>query len=227
MRGPALGHPAQTGCLCLPPPQPGQTGSGPPRQAEPPPPGPPRRSHPPDGSHLPSAGQAASRGGGRRQERGALAVAGGSACRRPRPSCPVRGPGAGPGDPRRGGRAPRPPGAPAAAPLNPAGPLSAATPPGRGRHVCKMGFSTRGGGPGPPIGLQLRPATGLRDRSSSLCPTQAESPPSFTPGTPTARDGWVGPHPGPGHPLVRKYVVFNLSFLVFKMGVRAEKSNLP
>lgn len=77
-------------------------------------------------------------------------------------------PGAGPGDPRRGGRAPRPPGLRGR--RAPESGWAATPPPDAGGTSVKWGSAPQGGGPGPPIGLQLRPATRLRDRSSSLCP---------------------------------------------------------
>lgn len=49
--------------------------------------------------------------------------------------------------------------------------------------------------------------------------------PQLPPPHPTAVLGW-GLSPALGHPLVRKCVIFNLNFLVFIMGVRAEGSNL-
>lgn len=189
---------ASRGWLFVPPApaEPGQTGSGSPGRAEHPPPSRPRAlaAFTPVGpSHLPSAaGVAVGLAAGVRGARGGLQEA--------VPSRQVRGPWAGPGDPPRGGQAPGPPA--------PAGPprlrirLSRRAPPrllwGAGGTSIEWGSAPQGEDQTRPTGLQLGPATGLRHRSSSLCPHAGRvAPPSFTPGTPTARDGWVGPHSGP------------------------------
>lgn len=157
-------------------------------------------------------------GGARLPKCGALAVRGCPDFGWQRPTCPARGLRADPGD-LWGSALPTWPGWPRPgillghpAPLHPSWrrllSWKIRRAPQRAAPTQLLGPGTTLGGP------DFLPFPSRRPRVSTCLHTWGA----------TARiQLWVGLHPGLGHPLKRKSVVFNLSLRVFKMGVRAKR----